>query len=91
MSVHVLCTYPELALVDLSAGECHHVEVPPAVLLHNLHHPNLQLGRQLGKVLGEPPRRLHHLPEQREAHEVLGRRSQAVSGFLQVSDSIEFK
>ena len=35
-------TYPELALVDLSAGEGHHVEVSAAMLLHNLDHSHLQ-------------------------------------------------
>ena len=35
-------TCPELALVDLAAGEGHHVEVSAAVLLHDLDHTHLQ-------------------------------------------------
>ena len=35
-------TCPELALVDLAAGEGHHVEVSAAVLLHDLDHSHLQ-------------------------------------------------
>ena len=37
-----ILTYPKLALVDLAAGEGHHVEVSAAVLLHNLDHSHLQ-------------------------------------------------
>lgn len=75
-------SHPKLALVHLAAGESHHVEVPAAVLLHDLHDPHLQLGRQHLKLLRESPRRLHHLPEERQPHEVLRRRGQAVPGLL---------
>ena len=75
-------TYPELALVDLAAGEGHHVEVPAAVLLHDLHHAHLQLGREHLELLREPARRLNHLPEQRQPHEVLARQLEAVARLL---------